>query len=427
MQELIISLNSQKNTDAIASILNLGATNSTKSDYSQASVSNGDPQTGKRTRYENDTDMSQGSTHTTTHNRFEILGIDNSTRKRKAAKQTSRNERNNTSATHAKVPPIIVTCKKQNITSIKLICNNAKYIYETISIGIKIKTSDKAEHEACTNTLKIHNIEFYTHELRDKKIFKVVLYGLPKIECAEIENQLNEYGIKPSAITELKTRVSNEHSTLYIIHFDKSNITLGQLKNIKSLSQVVVAWKPFKPKYKGPTQCLNCGMYGHGARNCNRTHKCLQCGEINHSTENCTLNNIKDAGSFFKCINCMEKGNRHINHRTNDPKCPCQKEFIEIRQKANQKQSNKPHAKTGFIMNEKHFPKINKSTHIQETRPPPRVSYVEATKNQNQSENLFSIDELFEIFMDAYEELNSCQTKAQQMHTIMKLLKNAIQ
>lgn len=102
---------------------------------------------------------------------------------------------------------------------------------------------------------------------------------------------------------------------------------------IRYFYNIAVYWRwPLKGN-KGPTQCVKCSMFGHGAQNCNRVEVCPACAG-NHDYAVCTLNKFSLDGSvIYKCYNCVKKNFRNVNHRADDPRCPYRQEYLDIRRR----------------------------------------------------------------------------------------------
>lgn len=356
-----------------------------------------------------------------------------------------------------KVPPIIITHSQFDgaiLKSLNLPDINLKFI----SLGIKVSFKESSSFEKCIEYLKINNIEFYTHRVKDN-IFKVILSGLPKTNTDDIKMELNsKYNLNVLNVRELETSYYNKHSRLYLLNLDKGDITLKELNQIKVINHTIVKWLRFSPKHKGPTQCHNCLLFGHGAENCHRGVTCMLCASSQHATANCSLNNDPDNKVIrYKCANCLSK-NRPSNHRANDPNCPSKAEYQNIRndlrirnsknsyrsnqfqstqnihinrsKQQNQNQSmrsnsNQNHLNVNaeeFSFNTCHFPSLSGNQH-HDANSSFRFnkSYSNVTKN-----DLFSPEEFFNIFDDALVKFYECKSKIDQIALIASLLRRAI-
>lgn len=101
-------------------------------------------------------------------------------------------------------------------------------------------------------------------------------------------------------------------------------MNFGILRNIKTINSIVVKWFPYTNIRRGPTQCRNCQMYGHGTSFCYRKSKCFKCGE-DHLTSDCKKLDTDPE----KCANCSG------NHKSNFKDCPAISSYQMIRQNIN--------------------------------------------------------------------------------------------
>lgn len=362
-----------------------------------------------------------------TQNRYASLAQDN---------QMNWNDENghhpNTNSKKNKVskpPPIKVTDDRLKTTDIKKFLNDlqiSSFQAKSISIGIKIDLDTKEDYEKCIANLTAEKIAFFTHRDKDQKTFKVVLSGLPRIETEVIVDEMKLYNITPSSVTEL-TKNPHPNHCLYLVQFSNKDVSLSQLRKVRAIDHIIVKWNPFKPHNKGPTQCTKCAMFGHGAKNCHRSEACLLCASSTHIAANCNFNENTKEAFVFKCYNCISKKLPNINHRANDPKCPCRSNYLEIRNNINHKNTIRNDRAKSFNINQERFPDLNKtsspniSTATQRNGP----TYAEQTKQLRGNNDLYSMDDLFEIFQTAVEDLSACTSKGQQLKVLFKLLSNA--
>lgn len=174
-----------------------------------------------------------------------------------------------------------------------------------------------------------------THKSKENKLFKAVLYGLPKTDVDEIKQYFkNQLNLVPIEVFEMKTKSTDPNRAIYLFHFDKNIVSRQILQQIKTILNVVVRWAAYSPKYKGPTQCRNCTMYGHGADNCCRKAICVFCF---CETKSCPMNPTNAStstivpGAVFKCHNCVQN-NLPNNHAATGERCPERNKYLSIRQ-----------------------------------------------------------------------------------------------
>lgn len=366
-----------------------------------------------------------------TQNRFSVLGDDKMNWNENDQPNTNSSSKKNLTP---KPPPIKITDDRMKTFDMKNFLNDLQittFQAKSISIGIKVDLDTKSDYDKCIKALSTQKIAFFTHRDKNVKAFKVVLGGLPKIDTSIIVKEMEQYNIIPSSVTELTTRNPNPHHCLYLVQFDNKDVSFNVLRKVKAIDHVIVNWKPFKPRNKGPTQCNKCLMFGHGAQNCHRSEACMLCANTSHGTANCHYSESTKEAFVFKCYNCFSKNLPNTNHRANDPKCPCRSNYLEIRNSINHRntvRNERANQKSNtFNTNQANFPDLNRKsssedhTSYQSNGP----TYAEQIKRSRGNCDLYSMDDLFGIFQSAIEELSACTSKGQQLKVLFKLLSNA--
>lgn len=201
------------------------------------------------------------------------------------------------------------------------------------------------------------------------------------------------------------------------------------LNKVKVVNHTIVKWAPYSPKFKGPTQCRLCTMYGHGAENCKRNKICCYCASKDHESNTCglcpantnTTSNV--TGAVYKCYSCSIQ-NLPSNHTATDPTCPARLDYLSIRKKMNSRSANKPTVTSATkSISSQNISRINRIAPVES------MSYAAAIKQlppTNNNSELFSISELFNIFNGAVAQLSQCKTKIEQMKVIVSLLEYAV-
>lgn len=318
-------------------------------------------------------------------------------------------------------PPPIVVDKKHKIKEIQETLSSTGLKFKHMSTGTKIFSPTKEDYDNAITQLKSKNLEFYTHRMKEDRQFKVFLYGLPLVNVQNIIDDLKTLNMQPHEVKEIKTKFSSEDNAAYTVTFKKSSITMRELRKVRFICRTQVHWKQYKPRDRNnPTLCWKCLMYGHGGENCHRSSACMTCASTEHLTKDCNFDKEETA---VKCFNCI-KNNRPANHKANDVKCPSRSEYIAIRTNAQQKVRRQ---QPQFNLNPLDFP--SHLGHIDESVSFQKPTTSGATYSQTLLSNkndLFSMEELFDIFQSAVQELNRCQTKNQQMKVIVSLLQYAV-
>lgn len=360
-------------------------------------------------------------------NRFHLLTSDSHQQA-----STSLFVKNDEQEIRERLPPIIITGKTFNeIRPMLLSMKVNKFALKIISIGVKIQFDCEKEYDVACKYFRGNKIEHFTHKKRPDKAFKAVMYGLPKIELNEVkeyfETRLN---ILPTAVFEIKTKNNDPNNAIYLFHFNKKDITMEVLHKVKVVNHTIVKWAPYSPKFKGPTQCRLCTMYGHGAENCNRNKICGYCASNEHESKNCgmclananTTTNV--TGALYKCYSCSTQ-NVPSNHPATDPSCPARAQYLSIRKRMSARNSIRSTSINTTKVNIpqtvpqiEHIPAVANTSYAAAIKQPPPT-------NNNNAE-LFSISESFNIFNGAVAQLTQCTTKIDQLKVIVSLLEYAV-
>lgn len=338
------------------------------------------------------------------------------------------------------ISPLVITDHNSDVSKItkelKINCQ-----LKLLSVGRKIICESIDDKKKLSDFLVEKKINFYSHPENDSKLFKVVLSGLPELSLNTITDSLKtQHNVTPIKIIMFNTNSPNK---LYLCHFNKNEVSLKSLNTIKVVYHHIIKWMPYNPKHKGPTQCYQCCMYGHGASTCNRYAACLLCAG-NHLSKNCTLPNTDNP--VFKCYNCISANLPH-DHKATDIGCPFRAKYELARNNAKAKNINKPSTKP------QNSSGPYKSKYVIAPTPPPLTKtfasqastssqpsqartqrqtssssqYTQQTRNQNNSDesnNLFSMDELTDILLNSIDELQKCNSKLDQLRVIANILRN---
>lgn len=351
----------------------------------------------------------------TSGNRFSVLA-DN-------AEMDLESESNITEAKTAKPPPIVVD-PDTTITTLQNLFGK-DYFYKSTSIGTKIFSPNNAKQEDCKKVLLDRKIPFHTFRARDSRTYTIFLYGLPKISTNDIITDLKGYNLSPATVTEIETQYSSPDNAVYKVQFVRKSFNPKSLQNVKSICNVIITWKKYKQRKKdNPTQCWNCLMYGHGGEHCHRQPACMICASEHH-TSTCPLNKRERQPAVFTCFNCKKAGKERTDHSANDVNCPFRATYLENRAKATSyssrgknNNSNRTQA-AGFGSQYLHGQRVN---HNSQSYTVNNNSYASCLRENNE---LFTIDELFQIFMSALNDLQQCTNKVQQIQVVMSMVKYA--
>lgn len=323
-------------------------------------------------------------------------------------------------------PPPIIADKSIGLREIQHLLGK-DCVYKHTSIGTKIFPVNAVKYEFCKKALTENKIEFHSFNSKENRLFTIFLYGLPKVNVNEIIEDLKSYNITPVSVNEVNTRYSTVDDAVYKVQFTRKTFNPTSLRNIKAICNVIVTWKNHKPKKNdSPTQCWNCLMYGHGGDHCNRKPACMICAS-HHLTNDCPLNKNDRRPAAFSCFNCKKHGKERTDHSANDINCPFRALYLEARERASAPKHAKravPRRQNSHVFNPAEFPPVSRN-HTNNVRHEydNRRSYSQQLKGD--SSDLFNIDELFEIFTTALDDLSKCTSKVQQIQVVMSMVKHA--
>lgn len=334
------------------------------------------------------------------------------------------------------VPPIVIT--NMDFLAIRQLLEAAnvdksRYFIKYMSVGTKILLRNCDDYKNTLSELNKNKTPFFTHDIPSEKTTKFVLSGLHDMPPEEIKCALNESKIVCHDIKKMRTK--NKDQCLFLVYFPLKAITINDLKNIKSILSVVVKWTPYIASKKGPTQCNNCQLYGHGNRNCHLLPRCLMCAG-QHTKANCP--SVNDVNFIPKCSLC---GDSHVS---NDPNCPKKAEYIAMRKSTSQRYRPPNASVSADNLRQQRSVEANSLITPQpralssQTTPKPSTSQVTTatTTNTNQTsysrivseqpigknnEELFSAEELINLTMELIHNLSNCKTKSEQFQVVSNL------
>lgn len=334
-----------------------------------------------------------------------------------------------------KVPPIIVDNSQSFSTVINLLGTSCKY--KRISIGTKIIPNTLIDYNEAVKKLNNMAMDFFTHPIKDHKQFKLMLFGLPKLSTDTIKTEFKEtFNIELVNIKEVMTARSNKDDALYMLEFNREQITKKEIFKIRYVSGIVVRWRNPNRRSNGPTQCSKCAMYGHGSANCYRPVACIACGG-SHDYANCQLNKtLIDGPVIYKCFNCTKRNLKNINHRADDPHCPSRREYLEIRKRvtnvrrpATTHQFNDPvlYTTDDELFNTR-YSEVPRFSQKASGKVENKVSYASVVKSNNkpqENENL-SNQQILDIYFEAINALEKCTTKYDKLRVLGNMLRHVI-
>lgn len=331
--------------------------------------------------------------------------------------------------TKIKLPTPITITDQCNKVDEHLLPLNVPYRKKIVSVGIKLFVDNADDKSAIEKKLIEKKVCFYTHAEMKQRILKATLSGLPDVNIDEIKSDIIEkHEIEPLKIIKIAKRDNN---ILYIIHFNREQISMAELKNIKVVYNHIIRWLPYRTKRNGPTQCYKCLMYGHGASSCHRTQKCILCS-LPHNTAECPTHRV-DNGSqpkslTFKCFNCAAHNLPHL-HKATDPKCPFRDRYIEIRANITKRNYNNKRNTQQLIFSPAPPPPPLAHSFASVIKPNtrnPTPLQSDTTPAPSTENDLWSFAEVTQILMQSIEQLSNCKNKFDQLNVIASLLQHAV-
>lgn len=409
-------------------------------------------------------------------NRFDRLSDRNVEAKRQSTSKNNGAKNNRSSgasgsSSHTNPINSTVTASGQKVPVITVTQPPTKEMYDVIdklskdhtfysrSGELKIFPSSAEYHRCITAKLIEMKVPFFTHPLKGEPRFRSVLYGIPHMPIATIVAQLLEHNIVPVSVEYLLTKEEREKNVStaalaglesnrlrsYVLEFSSVTVKRDQVHNIKYVNHHICSWRIFKSGGNGPTICNRCCMFGHGQRCCGRAAVCSRCAEA-HSTSDCPLSPGKNGRMKFKCINCITN-ELDSKHCATSPDCPSRELYTSRRRQANEARNKKSaSSNSSHVVTPRHVPRSNgpplkQATGTSRARTPHRAatmskSYAEAisgarsratpSQSKSHSQSIFSLDECADLLFSAIEDLQSCQSKLDQLKVIAGLLQKCL-
>lgn len=289
------------------------------------------------------------------------------------------------------------------------------YYTKKISIGVKITCEDVKTYDLIKVALRESKIQFYSHESKDSRKFKAVMYGLDGRSADEVKIALVQLGFKCTDVKAVVKKYEHFEDTLFIVYFERGTVKLIDLRQkVKSLFRTIIKWD-FQRKIKNRViQCHKCQMFGHGERFCSVNVKCSNCAG-NHHTNDCkALSNIR-------CANC------NGNHKSTFAACPNRSRYLEIRDKINNRDGRRNQISSVQHSQSQNCP-LPATTNIhnsQQLSSPPNAAFNPnwrpSMPNNSVANELFSEQEITNLTLDIVNGLKNCTNKNEQFNVIAQL------
>lgn len=258
---------------------------------------------------------------------------------------------------------------------------------------------------------------------------KFVLSGLPDFTVDEVKTGLQLSNIQFVDVKKMRTKGDHKDYALYLVYFANKSTKLSELKTCKYLLNIVVSWSPYIASRKGPTQCNNCQLHGHGSKNCNLPPRCSKCGG-KHESATCLRDFFPLPEQPYVCCLCGDA------HSSRDRNCPKRIDYIKMKlsrtstkpnhstkqQQPTVQRSHQQAPHQQFIRNDSEFPaiKVHQGRKFSEWFSPNQPNSPVIEENRN-DEQLFTAQQLLELTTELMLNLRACRTKMDQFQVITKL------
>lgn len=380
-----------------------------------------------------------------------------------------------------RIPPIIIQeAQRCDVVKQLKFLKIKSYRLKMTSTGINVFLESVDEFKKFRRLLSECKTPFFTHDLPEDKITRVVLKGLDYMDPQDVAKELEVYEVKPIDIKAQipKQRRYTNHAN-FIVSYRKGDIKLKKVYAIKSLFHTIVRWEPYRSSFSGPTQCRRCLMPGHGTRHCSLPPHCNYCSGP-HLSEECVdighaitkarskrteaermeddqhdakVDKLKEiALSDFpaKCFNCIQAGFDQVGHIAFSPKCPSKQRFVQLQKRLSLK-SSKTH-RPQFALNETMFPPLptnrngvalrgqQQAGHNQQPSPSSfqrnqQQKFSDQARNMSFSSSfptpnlpindikndLFSFDEIMALVNELISKISLCSSRMEQFQVITSL------
>lgn len=231
-----------------------------------------------------------------------------------------------------KPPPLVINSTKSREIMNALIQGlpDLKLTFTTLSDNsVKIHSETESAFRQVRDCLIKNKVEYFTHQLRSDKLFRVVVRGLhPQTETKTIAEDLQSQGhaairttnvlIKKPTEPGSRTKTSKP-SPLFFVDL-KPQPNNQEIYAIKFINYQRVRIEPPNSKRDIIPQCLKCQQLGHTQNFCAQKERCVKCAG-NHPTSKCPVPIDRKP----KCANCS--GEHTANYRG----CPAYKAAYERR------------------------------------------------------------------------------------------------
>ncbi|KAL9704532.1 hypothetical protein quinque_008050 [Culex quinquefasciatus] len=265
------------------------------------------------------------------------------------------------------------------------------------AVQIKVKCADL--FQKITAELVQLNAEFFTHAKPEDALVKIVLSGLPVFEVDDLIEELEKNNIFPREVKVL-SKSEGGNRALYLLNFLKGSVKLTQLREVKTIYNVVPVLQHDASLY------VKCGQK-HGSNECQLPTK----AELEKAPD--------DVRQKIRCANC------NLNHTANFKECTARKDYLKHQEKKKPRKAS-PQA-------EKASPSPRKFTSNvvapglsfaniaagPGTGSPPGAS---TDEKEAPNDDLFTVTEFLGLAREMYARLSKCTTREEQFFALHELM-----
>lgn len=283
-------------------------------------------------------------------------------------------EQETTNSKRERVPTITIKWEIPRVRDEIRLMNikSTDFLLKQTRDGTVVKLSSLKIYEQFLKRCIDRQLPHFTHAVDASKPLRIVLLGLPNMPVEDVMQALSELNVQPEDIKPMRVRNTRflEHNN-FILYFRKGSISIGGLREIKAINNVLVRWTYYDAKRHGPTQCRRCQAWGHGSSHCHLPPACVKCAGA-HETSACpaSAKGEKVPETQLKCVNCQK------SHSANYGGCECRQSYIASRPKRQWPRSPRG-ARSGY----NHDP----ASYLQDTRQYPPLPPGQQPQYQHQS------------------------------------------
>lgn len=187
-----------------------------------------------------------------------------------------------------KIPPILV----KNVVNISSLRNDLlsdpslKFILKSTMTGVTVIPENSDTYRKIIKLLREKKYFFYTYQLSEEKLFRVVLRNLhPSTDVKEIQSEIESKGFNVKAVTNVIHPKTKLQLPMHFIDLFPSSRN-DDIFLINALLYTRVVVEELKTN-KHMIQCKRCQLYGHSQNYCNLPFRCIKCGK-KHNSNACT-------------------------------------------------------------------------------------------------------------------------------------------